>query len=175
MTMLTLRDATLNDVALIRSLADGVWQATYADILSPEQIDYMFEMMYSHEHLTEQMRDKHHHFIIVMLDGEPCAYISIEPQGDSRYNFQKIYARREVQGRGVGRYMIEQGIEWVRRCEERLQPEPHDITIELFVNRRNKAVDFYRHMGFEIVDTRDHAIGNDFYMNDYIMQRIIQL
>ena len=96
-------------------------------------------------------------------------------QGNSRYNFQKIYARREVQGRGVGRYMIEQGIEWVRRCEERLQPEPHDITIELFVNRRNKAVDFYRYMGFEIVDTRDHAIGNDFYMNDYIMQRIIQL
>ena len=30
--MLTFRDATLSDVALIRSLADGVWQATYADI-----------------------------------------------------------------------------------------------------------------------------------------------
>ena len=42
MTMLTFCDATLSDVALIRSLADGVWQATYADILSPEQIDYMF-------------------------------------------------------------------------------------------------------------------------------------
>lgn len=172
--MLTFRDATLNDVPLIRSLADGVWQATYADILSAEQIDYMFEMMYSQDSLTEQMRDKHHHFIIVMLDAVPCAYISIEPLGSGRYNFQKIYARREVQGMGVGRYMIEQGIEWVRR-QEAMMGRNGKIEIELFVNRRNKAVDFYRHMGFEIVDTRDHAIGNDFYMNDYIMQRNVLL
>ena len=172
--MLTFRDATLNDVPLIRSLADGVGQATYADILSAEQIDYMFEMMYSHDSLTEQMRDKHHHFIIVMLDAVPCAYISIEPLGSGRYNFQKIYARREVQGKGVGRYMIEQGIEWVRR-QEAMMGRNGKIEIELFVNRRNKAVDFYRHMGFEIVDTRDHAIGNDFYMNDYIMQRNVLL
>lgn len=172
--MLTYRDATLQDVPLIRSLADGVWQATYADILSPEQIEYMFEMMYSHESLAEQMRDKHHHFIIVMLDGVPCAYISVEPLGGGRYNFQKIYARSEVQGRGVGRYMIEQGIEWVRRMEKGA-PSGSAIEVELFVNRRNRAVGFYRHMGFEIVDTRDHAIGNDFYMNDYIMQRTILL
>lgn len=169
--MLTYRDATLQDVSLIRSLADGVWQATYADILSPEQIEYMFEMMYSHQSLTEQMSVKHHHFLIIMLDDVPCAYISIEPLGNGRYNFQKIYARLEVQGRGVGRYMIEQGIEWVRRQEAAAGREK--IEIELFVNRRNSAVDFYRHMGFEIVDTRDHAIGNDFYMNDYIMQRSV--
>lgn len=172
--MLTYRDATLNDVTLIRSLANGVWQATYADILSPAQIDYMFEMMYSHESLIEQMRDKHHHFIIIMLNDAPCAYISIEPLGGSRYNFQKIYARREVQGKGVGRYMIEQGIEWVRRQEATIATDAK-IEIELFVNRRNRAVEFYRHMGFEIIDTRDHAIGNDFYMNDYIMQRTILL
>lgn len=166
------RHATLADVALIRSIADGVWQETYADILSAEQIDYMFEMMYSHENLTIQMRDKQHHFIIILCDETPSAYISIEPLGSGRYNFQKIYARRQAQGCGIGRYMIEQGEKWVRGEEEQA-PTSTDgsIVVELFVNRRNKAVDFYRHMGFEIVDTRDHAIGNDFYMNDYIMEK----
>ncbi len=169
--MFSHRDATINDVALIRSLADGVWQATYANILSPEQIEYMFEMMYSYENLTMQMRDKHHHFIIVSLNGEPCAYISIEPLGAGRYNFQKIYARREVQGRGVGRYMIEQGIDWVQRREALCATATDGkVVVELFVNRLNPAVGFYRRMGFEIVDTRDHAIGNGYYMNDYIME-----
>ena len=173
--MLTYRDATLQDVALIRSLADGVWQETYADILSPEQIEYMFEMMYSRDNLTNQMRDRHHHFLIIMQDDFPCAYISIEPLGSGRYNFQKIYARREVHGCGVGRYMIERGVEWVLR-QEMLTPSSRDgkVVVELFVNRRNPAVGFYRHMGFDIVATRDHAIGNDFYMNDYIMERVVK-
>lgn len=172
--MLTYRDATTHDVALIRSLADGVWQATYAEILSPEQIDYMFEMMYSPENLLAQMVEKHHHFLIIMSDDTPCAYISIEPLGGGRYNFQKIYARREVHGMGVGRYMIECGIEWVRRCENNNATAiDGKIVVELFVNRRNPAVGFYRHMGFDIVATRDHAIGHDFYMNDYIMERVL--
>ena len=167
--MFTFRDATLQDVALIRSLADGVWQETYASILSPQQIEYMFDMMYSHENLTIQMRDKHHHFLIISHNDTPCAYISIEPLGEGRYNFQKIYARREVHGIGVGRYMIEQGVEWVRRAEAASQ-RYGDIVVELFVNRANPAVNFYRHMGFEIVNTRDHDIGNGFFMNDYIME-----
>lgn len=171
--MFTSRDATLHDVTLIRSLADGVWQETYASILSPRQIEYMFDMMYSHESLTAQMRDKHHHFIIVYRHDTPCAYISIEPLGEGRYNFQKIYARREVHGQGVGRYLIEQGVEWVRRQEHELH-NSGNIVVELFVNRANPAVDFYKHMGFEIVDTRDFDIGNNFFMNDYIMQRSIE-
>lgn len=167
--MFTFRDATLQDVALIRSLADGVWQETYASILSPQQIEYMFDMMYSHENLAIQMRDKHHHFLIVSHNDTPCAYISIEPLSEGRYNFQKIYARREVHGIGVGRYMIKQGVEWVRRAEAASQ-RYSDIVVELFVNRANPAVNFYRHMGFEIVNTRDHDIGNGFFMNDYIME-----
>jgi GNAT superfamily N-acetyltransferase len=172
--MFTFREATQHDVALIRSLADGVWQETYASILSPQQIEYMFDMMYSPANLTIQMRDKHHHFLIISRNDIPCAYISIEPLGEGRYNFQKIYARREVHGNGVGRYMIEQGIEWIRRRERASRREGNAI-VELFVNRANPAVNFYRHMGFDIVNTRDHDIGNGFFMNDYIMERTIAL
>ena len=172
--MFTFRNATLHDVALIRSLADGVWQATYANILSPQQIEYMFDMMYSHDNLATQMREKHHNFLIIYRHNEPCAYISIEPLGNGRYNFQKIYARRDVHGTGVGRYMIEQGIEWVRRQEIKAG-RSGNIVVELFVNRANPAVEFYKHMGFEIVDTRDFDIGNNFFMNDYIMERTIEL
>lgn len=171
--MFTLREATLHDVALIRSLADGVWQHTYASILSPQQIEYMFDMMYSPDNLAVQMRDKHHQFLIISRNDVPCAYISIEPLGEGRYNFQKIYARLEVHGTGVGRYMIEQGIEWVRRREVE-NNTAGSIVVELFVNRANPAVDFYRHMGFDIVNTRDHDIGNGFFMNDYIMELTLQ-
>ena len=41
--------------------------------------------------------------------------------------------------------------------------------IELNVNRRNKALDFYRREGMHIARTGDFPIGGGFYMNDYIM------
>ena len=41
--------------------------------------------------------------------------------------------------------------------------------LELQVNRKNKAVGFYEKMGFQIVESKDFHIGEEFYMNDYVM------
>ena len=41
--------------------------------------------------------------------------------------------------------------------------------IELNVNRYNKAVDFYRHIGIQVIHEEDYPIGNGFYKTDYIM------
>jgi len=39
------------------------------------------------------------------------------------------------------------------------------------VNRENKAVDFYRHLGFEVALVEDIDIGNGYFMNDYEMKK----
>ena len=45
--MFTIRKATTEDIPLIHKMAQEVFPATYADILSPDQLDYMMEWMYS--------------------------------------------------------------------------------------------------------------------------------
>ena len=42
------------------------------------------------------------------------------------------------------------------------------------VNRNNKAVGFYEHMGMKKSREGDFPIGNGYYMNDYIMQLKIE-
>jgi ribosomal protein S18 acetylase RimI-like enzyme len=42
--------------------------------------------------------------------------------------------------------------------------------LTLQVNRFNKAVSFYRNLGFKIIDEQDFDIGNGYFMNDYVMQ-----
>ena len=44
--MFTIRKATTEDIPLIHKMAQEVFPATYADILSPDQLDYMMEWMY---------------------------------------------------------------------------------------------------------------------------------
>ncbi len=162
--MFTIRKATTADCGLIRRLASRIWGNTYASILSEEQLDYMFEMMYAEESLLRQMEQQHHQFFIISDEAGPAGYLSIEPKENNVYNFQKIYSLPEKHGSGIGRFMIEQGVAYLKSIH--LGP----FTVELYVNRHNKAVGFYHHMGLKEVATRDHAIGNGYFMNDYIMQ-----
>ena len=55
--MFSIEKATLADCPLIQTLASNIWEPTYGSILSREQLDYMFEMMYSNESLQKQMSE----------------------------------------------------------------------------------------------------------------------
>ena len=59
MPMFTIRKATLADIEVIRTLAAQTFPATYQHILTPEQIDYMMDWMYSSESLRNQMEKEH--------------------------------------------------------------------------------------------------------------------
>lgn len=161
--MYSIRTATLQEIPLIRELASKTWPATYLHLIGQEQVDYMFEMMYSEESLRRQMTEEKQTFFIAEVDGTPAGYLSIEPKEGNEFIFQKIYVVPDYQGKGVGRFLVEQGMAYLKA------EYPAPIQITLYVNRDNKAVNFYQRIGFEVIDTRDLHIGNGFYMNDYIM------
>lgn len=162
--MFSIRKANTADCALIHDLASRIWENTYGAILSKEQLDYMFDMMYAPDNLLKQMNEWHHQYFIISANDLPAGYLSIEKKNDNLYNFQKIYSLPQLHGKGIGRYIIEQGIAYLKSIHT------GPFTIELYVNRHNPAVGFYKHMGLQEIATRDHSIGNGYYMNDYVMQ-----
>lgn len=166
--MFSIRKANTDDCQLINTLASKIWGPTYSSILSLEQLDYMFNMMYAPENLRKQMEELHHQFFIVYANGEPSGYLSIETVEKDLFEFQKIYSLPSMHGSGIGRFIIEQGIDYLKKIH------PGSFTIELNVNRHNPAFGFYKHMGFHEYTTRDFHIGNGYYMNDYIMRMEIE-
>ena len=69
--MIHIVKATTEDIPVIRQLAEQAFPDTYREILSPEQIDYMMEWMYSAESLHRQMEEEGHTYYIARVDGEP--------------------------------------------------------------------------------------------------------
>lgn len=61
--MPTLRQAAKDDITLIHELACQAFPATYRDLLSREQIDFMMDWMYSPANLEKQMEEGHVYFI----------------------------------------------------------------------------------------------------------------
>lgn len=163
-SLYTVRDADVHDIELIRTLCAQVWPATYAPILQQEQLDYMMEWMYSPASLQKQLQEGCR-FLLLYAKDKPVGYASYQEIEQHHYKLHKLYVLPEVQGQGAGRYFLS-------IIHDRIKVQQGQ-SIELQVNRQNKAQYFYRALGYSIREEVDIAVGNGYYMNDYIM--VLQL
>lgn len=161
--MISIIEATAEDIKLINELAWKVFPATYREILSKEQIDYMMEWMYSTESIRKQITEEGHIYYIAFKEKTAVGYVSIQKEGKDLYHLQKIYVLPEYQKEHAGKLLFNHAVSEIKR----INGEP--CRMELNVNRQNKALGFYEHMGMKKVREGDFPIGNGYYMNDYIM------
>ena len=161
--MFNIQQATVNDCPLIQRMAQEVFPATYKDIITKEQIDYMMDWMYSIDSLRRQMEKEGHVYFIAYEECEPCGYVSVQPQGENLYHLQKIYVLPYFQHAHCGTMLFRRAVDYIR------QVHPAPCRMELNVNRCNSALKFYERMGMKKLREEDAPIGNGFYMNDYIM------
>ena len=164
--MYKIERATAADVPLIRELAFKVWPQTYAPILTPAKIEYMLDLMYSAKSLENQMKDGAT-FIIVYEDNEPVGFASYQEMKPTIFKLHKIYVLPNQQGKGTGSFIINDIIAAI---------QPGGATaLQLQVNRGNKARSFYEKLGFMIIEEIDLDIGNGFFMNDYVMEKRLNI
>jgi ribosomal protein S18 acetylase RimI-like enzyme len=163
-TDIAIRFAGTDDINIIGFLAQQIWPSTYKKILSEEQLNYMMNLFYSPGSLQEQMIDKKHSFLIVEENEEPigfASYSTIDEPGI--YKIHKIYVLPDQQGKGLGKLVINFIIDNIKESGAR--------ALQLNVNRYNKAKFFYEKLGFEVIREEDVDIGNNYFMNDYVMEK----
>jgi len=158
-----IRILKIEELDLVRKLACEIWPIAYKEILRKEQLDYMLEWMYSLNALEENVRNGHY-FFAISNDQKDIGFLDVEPNNPIQGNMkiQKIYVLPEFHGQGYGFELLKKAKEFAQSMKMN--------TLTLQVNRHNKAVDFYKRNGFEIIDEQDFDIGNGYFMNDFIMQ-----
>lgn len=158
-------EATTDHIYNIQVLSNVIWPATFSNILSQEQISYMMDMMYSTSSLEKQMNELNHHYLLAEEDGEYLGYLSYELnyKGTPITKIHKIYVLPSIQGKGVGRLFID--------AVSKLALKNNNTLLSLNVNRYNRAIDFYKRMGFDFFASENIDIGNGFLMKDYVMNK----
>lgn len=156
---LKLITASVNDISEITQLAKVVWNQHYPTIIGQAQIDYMLNLMYSHQSLTEQMTKKGHRFYFIALNNINIGFISVNEEQASEWFLNKFYIDQSKASKGLG----------AKAFNELLSAlNPKQIT--LTVNRQNyKSINFYFKTGFKIDRVADFDIGNGYVMNDFVM------
>lgn len=105
--MFTIRKATVADCELIHKMAKEVFPATYKEILSPEQLDYMMDWMYAPSNVRKQMEEEGHVYSIAYKENEPCGYVSIQQQEKDVFHLQKIYVLPPFSGYALRQFFIQ--------------------------------------------------------------------
>lgn len=161
--MIEIDQLNKEDVFIVNHLAHQIWPVTYKDELSKDQIDYMLDWMYNIPTLQEQVQTGYLYYLI-KYDGAPMGFIGLEPNfPDAGYlRVHKLYVQPDIQGKGLGRALMNKAIDVAFDLDL--------DKIHLNVNRFNKAVDFYKHLGFSISKEEDIKIGKGYLMEDYVME-----
>ncbi len=148
-------------IPVIQNLANIIWPITYGEIITPQQLDYMMELMYTKPSLLKQIQQGEQ-FVIAYDEEKAVGFASYAPikNNPAIVKLHKIYIHSSHQGRGIGRLLLNYIIEDILPAS----------ALQLNVNRENKALHFYEKAGFKIIREDDIYIGNGFFMKDYVME-----
>lgn len=158
---LVIRSADQDDIPTIGWLAHQIWPDAYGKLLPPEQLAYMLDLFYSPESLEKQIREWNHRFIIAEINLTEIGFASYSQLKKGEWKLHKLYVMPGLQGKGVGRALLDMVEEEVRTH--------HGAHLLLNVKKDNPAIQFYEAMGFSIERDEIIDIGQGYRMDDYVM------
>ncbi|RZK52754.1 MAG: GNAT family N-acetyltransferase [Pedobacter sp.] len=161
--MILLRRAKAEDMPIVADLAERIWPKTYSEYISDEQLRYMLDLMYNQGELLAQL-EKGYIFLMASEEDKNVGFAcySITDSVNSVYKLHKIYVLPEMHGKGVGKILMNEVVNLAKRNGGK--------SLELNVNKNNRAKDFYLKNGFKIKESVTIDIGNGFVMDDFIME-----
>jgi diamine N-acetyltransferase len=158
-----IKKAYLQDIATIQKLAEIIWPEAYGKIISPAQLRYMLNLIYSETALKAQI-EKGHQFILAMENNEAIGFASFSQKNDietTTFRLHKIYVLPHLPTKGIGSFLLS----YV--CNESVKQGA--TLLELNVNKYNPAMQFYLKKGFSVLKDEVIDIGEGYVMDDYVM------
>ncbi|MBP6859263.1 MAG: GNAT family N-acetyltransferase [Candidatus Magasanikbacteria bacterium] len=138
-----IQEAAFDDIPGIMEVQKAGWLATYVnkeyditteeilakDFTGPERLARWKKFLLEQENRVEVVKD----------GNAVVAFISLE-KGDKENKLGAVYVSPEYQGRGIGKQLIKQGVDWLGSDK--------NIVLDV-VTYNDKAITIYEKMGFE--------------------------
>lgn len=153
----------LPELRRIAELANEIWHECFVGIISSGQIDYMVDKFQSLGAMTEQIENQNYSYFAVRDNGELCGCIGVKSEDDDRFFLSKLYLHKNYRGKGISSLMLAKVFDEARKTNKK--------RVYLTVNKHNdRAVAVYKKIGFTTVDMTVTDIGNNYVMDDFIME-----
>ncbi|HHZ06874.1 MAG TPA: GNAT family N-acetyltransferase [Clostridiales bacterium] len=154
-----------DEIKQLAVIAHDIWFEFFPCILSTPQIAYMVEKFQSSRAIANQINVDGYSYYTAVLKGEIIGFVGIKPEADSLF-LSKLYLKKAYRSKGYGSKMLD----FVEKTATSIGLN----RIYLRVNKYNEnSINVYKYRGFTIVDEQKADIGNGYYMDDFVMEKIL--
>lgn len=154
---------TYKDIEITAQLASEIWNEHYASIIGQNQVNYMLKKFQSIDAITSQIKNGHEYFLL-SINNEAIGYLClISDKTLKKLMISKLYVIKEKRAFGFGNQLLD--------FAKKVAKDKEFGTIWLTVNKYNSnSVKWYEKNHFKIVDEIKMDIGNNFIMDDFVME-----
>lgn len=164
------RACHLPDLDALVSLGIETYRDTFSGMTSDAVMDEYLRAAFDRDAIRAELANPGSRFLFLEADGQVAGYLKVNENGaqtDLReadgLEIERIYLRRAFQGRGLGRVLLEKGLDIARQRGKRYA--------WLGVWEKNtQAIGFYERMGFVKAGTHDFFMGGE-RQTDFVMRR----
>lgn len=150
-------------IEITSALAQDIFVDYYKSLIGLAQSKYMADKFLSIEAIQEEI-NRGTVFKILILNNQPIGFTEYKID-ENRIFLSKLYMHKDYRNKGYGKLMLNDCINYGKENKKE--------SIYLTVNKHNKTKDKYLHLGFKIIDSVETDIGNNYIMDDYIMELAI--
>lgn len=148
---------TKNMIGKVVKLANIIWHEAYANNLPLKQINYMLNKFQSFSAIAEQITVDKYKYFLIYYEKKEIGFFSFKE--DNEIFLSKVYILKEHRKKG-----------YLKKIISYLTTK--NKTIRLRVNKENiNAITAYKNLGFLKVDNIKTSIGDNYFMDDYVMER----
>ena len=153
------------DLEPIAQLARDIWYLHYPGIITVSQIDYMLAQRYQPDAISLQIESGEAWWDKLEVNSRLAGFASYESGADLlSMKLDKLYVHQRVMRRGYGSALLHH-VEEQSRCRGYR-------SLYLQVNKGNSAsIAFYRRSGFTVKGSVKVDIGNQFFMDDFVLSK----
>lgn len=168
-----IRKCTLSDLEQLQSIAIDTYNETYSHLNTPENIHDYLEKAFSTAQLKQELENKSSTFFFLLENSVIAGYLKINVDDaqtqrvfKNDLEIERIYVKQNFQDRGLGRTLLNKGIEIARELQK------ENVWLGVW-NKNKSAIDFHKNMGFEIKGEYSVFVGDEEHVN-YIMVKSLE-
>jgi ribosomal protein S18 acetylase RimI-like enzyme len=157
---------TSNDFRQLEPFAASIWEQHYTPIIGADQVAFMLKKYQSAQAMFEQFSAGYKYAMVICGD-QKVGYFAYDGKAEKEVFISKLYIHKDFRRRGLGRRILDfiSNEARVLGC----------TAMTLSVNKDNSnSIQFYIAYGFQTIKAQKVAIGEGFYMDDYVMSYPVQ-
>jgi diamine N-acetyltransferase len=161
--MISFMNADMEDLYKVREIAYITWPDTFGTMLPTAQIDYMLNLIYNDESLSQQVKQGHQFILAEQNDNFVgfCSY-EINYESSTQFMIHKLYLLPSVQGWGIGTQFLN------HLTEIAILNKNTMLRLKVFYLNL-KALRFYVKHGFRKAGTEVTQFKNNYAILDFVL------